>query len=200
MWPTLFSFTEGRPRFGGPPLCGLKDGSPRSPACEGAVDEQQDERTDDGRKPGAPIEELVDRVAEAERLGHESAHERAKNADDRRDDDAARVVSREDGLGDCACQEPENDPTDDPHVNTPFCSVRFQRRRAPRSCVLADGIRPGIPNAAGGGSPPSGTGSRRLPEAASSLRSQYCRSSTPYVVSAYTTIRFSVIMRMLASG
>ena len=36
--------------------------------------------------------------------------------------------------------------------------------------------------------------------AASSLRSQYCRSSTPYVVSAYTTIRFSVIMRMLASG
>ena len=79
-----------------------------SAAGDRAVDQKQHDRADDGSEPRAEVEELVDWVAESERLRNQAADECSGDADQRRDDDSSRVVAREDRLGDDPCQEPQD--------------------------------------------------------------------------------------------
>ena len=52
--------------------------------------------------------------------GEESADECSGDADEGRDDEAPRIVAREDRLGDRPGQEPEDDERDDSHVVPPL--------------------------------------------------------------------------------
>ena len=72
----------------------------------GAVDQQQDDRADDRRQPGADVEELVQRVAAEEGRGEEAAEHGTDDPDDRRDDEAARVVPGQERLGDAPAIAP----------------------------------------------------------------------------------------------
>jgi hypothetical protein len=60
------------------------EGSAAASAGDRLPDQQEDNRADDRRDPGAEKEELVDRVAEPERLCDEASEEGADDADDRR--------------------------------------------------------------------------------------------------------------------
>src|SRR5215211_1801745 len=103
---------------------------------DGSVSHEQHERPDDRRDPRADVEELVDRIAEAERLGDETPKDRPDDADDRRDDDPTGVVTRQEELGDDACKQAQHDPPDDSHASSSFVvRVDFPRfLSAKRAC------------------------------------------------------------------
>ena len=84
-------------------------------AHDQAVRGEQDQRPDDCGQPGRDVEEFVERVRAEEGGRQESADDGAGDADQHGDDDPARVFSRRDGLGDCACQQAENQERDDAH-------------------------------------------------------------------------------------
>src|SRR5689334_13364977 len=69
-------------------------------AHEHAVDDEQDDRPDDGRQPAREIPELVERVGVEQRSGERTAEQRADDTDDRGHDEPARVVARQQRLGD----------------------------------------------------------------------------------------------------
>jgi Calcineurin-like phosphoesterase len=94
------------------------DGGSAVPADHHPVDQQQDDRADDRRQPGADVEELVHRVGVEDRAGEEAADQRARDPDERGDDDPARVVARKDRLGDRAREQAEDDERDDSHVTS----------------------------------------------------------------------------------
>src|SRR5215203_7517370 len=91
--------------------------APATPATDhGPVQEQKDDRADDRPEPGAEIEELVDRVTEAERLGDQAADESPCNADQGSNDEAARIVAGKKRLCDQPSEKSKDDPTDDAHT------------------------------------------------------------------------------------
>ena len=75
-----------------------------------------------------PMSKKVTEVAEAERAGDESADDRAGDADEHRDDDAAWVVAGQDHLRDGADEEAEDDPSDDSHLVLRSWQSPSQRR------------------------------------------------------------------------
>src|SRR5215213_5043076 len=86
-----------------------------APTHDEAVDQEEKDRSDDRRDPRAPVEELVDRVAEAECLGDEPADDGTHDPDESRDDDPSWIVSRKDRFRDRAGEQSKNDPADDSH-------------------------------------------------------------------------------------
>src|SRR4029453_11114067 len=84
-----------------------------------AVDHQQDDGSNDGRQPGADVEELIDGVVAEQHRGQEPPEDGPDDPDDDRHDDAAGVVAGHDRLGDGAGDQAEDDPTDDAHVVPP---------------------------------------------------------------------------------
>ncbi|MEW2036301.1 Rne/Rng family ribonuclease [Streptomyces sp. NPDC005534] len=90
-------------------------------AIEDPVDDQQHERTADGGRPGGTVVEvLADGVVQPAGR-YPAADERARDTDEGRADEAARVAAREQELGHGARQQPQNDPADDAHaLNLPL--------------------------------------------------------------------------------
>ena len=75
-----------------------------------AVDGEDDDAADDGQDPGPQREEAA--ALDAEEAADPAADERADDAEDEGDDPSHRVIAREDGLGDCAGDETDDDQTD----------------------------------------------------------------------------------------
>jgi predicted MPP superfamily phosphohydrolase len=94
------------------------DGRPAPATHDRPVDQQQDDRADDRGQPGADVEELVERIGVEDRPGEEPAEQRAGDADDRGDDDPARVGARQDRLREGAGEQPEDDERDDSHLTS----------------------------------------------------------------------------------
>src|SRR3954447_26875638 len=83
-------------------------------------DQQQDHRAADRDQPCSEVEELID-LADVERTGDEAADQGTEDADGGRADAAARLgAARDDGPGDRAGEEPEDDPGDDSHPPGPY--------------------------------------------------------------------------------
>src|SRR5262245_18618719 len=83
--------------------------------AEPAPEQQEEDRADDRADPGAEVPELVDRVAEAQRPRDAAGQQRAADADQAGDDDAAGLLSGEDRLGDESGDQPDQNAADDPH-------------------------------------------------------------------------------------
>src|SRR5215207_5044401 len=91
----------------------------RTPACRGTageqpVQEQQEHGPADRDQPGPDVEELIE-IADVQCTREEAADERAGDTNQRRHDDAARVVAGQDELRYGAGKQAEQDPTDDAH-------------------------------------------------------------------------------------
>src|SRR5581483_2021065 len=81
------------------------------------VAEEQHQRADDREHDRARVE-VVDAVADAERDGDEAAHDRAGDAEQHGDDDAARIIARHDRLGEHTRDEADEQPREDSHVTS----------------------------------------------------------------------------------
>src|SRR6266566_4131717 len=91
-----------------------------APRCQ-VVDPQHDERPEDGEQPGPQVEETAKGGVE-DVLADDPADERADDAENGGQDDAAAIAARHDHLGDGADDQAQNDPRDDAHDVLP--SVR----------------------------------------------------------------------------
>src|SRR6266568_8458707 len=86
-----------------------------SPAARNqAVDGEQDQRANDGNDDRAQIH--AGDPTTTEQAEHEPADQRAGDSDQHGHDDAARVTSRHDQLGEDAGNQSENDPRDYAHT------------------------------------------------------------------------------------
>src|ERR1041384_4959141 len=94
-----------------------------------AVEEQQDQRADHGDDEGAQVE--AREVAEAEQRGDEAADERAGDAKENSDDEAAGIAARHDQLRGDAGNQAEHDPRENTH-ETPNQQCRFRYRLTTR--------------------------------------------------------------------
>jgi hypothetical protein len=100
------------------PLSGLElsDRLP-IPPCDRLPDQEENDGADDRSDPRAPVEELVDRVTESNRLRDEAGDQSSCYADEGCHDEPAGLLSGQDRLGDQASKQTQDDPTDDSHRN-----------------------------------------------------------------------------------
>src|SRR5919108_5314110 len=106
-----------------PEICSPLGESLPCRAGNDTVDEQKQDGSHDCADPRADIEEFVDGISEPECLRDESTDERACDANERRDDDAAGIVTRQQRLRDDPGQKPQDDPAEDAHTSSPFHSL-----------------------------------------------------------------------------
>src|SRR5687767_6318431 len=88
-----------------------------------AVDEEQDERTDDGGDEARTFARFIP----ADCLAEESREQRTRNAEKDRDDAAARIAPGHQQLGDPAGQQADDNPADNAvilhHAASPFMTA-----------------------------------------------------------------------------
>src|SRR5690606_17484963 len=96
---------------GSPHLC-LDTGAS---ACHHPVEAQQQQRAEERGNPARALS----RAVPAERAADEAADQRAGNAQQNRHDDATRVVSRHDQLGNGADNQTEENPAQNLHLLPP---------------------------------------------------------------------------------
>src|SRR6185312_10466746 len=78
------------------------------------IDPEKDERADYGEDDALDRESV--QWGAGDHVPQESTDERTYDADDNRNDDAAGIVTRHDGLGDRSCDEAKNDPCENSHL------------------------------------------------------------------------------------
>jgi hypothetical protein len=72
------------------------------------IDQQQDDRADDCRQPGADVEELIERVRVEKRSRKEASEHSANDPYQRGDDDPARIVTRRIAFASAPARAPRN--------------------------------------------------------------------------------------------